>query len=633
MKNKVIKFCFGLFFFTFFSITNFVFADDLPIPQSIDVLLRSGDSVLYEDSFTLPDEGNIDIADNAGATHSVNARSVLGVLYAIDQLSDNFLISDITYYSSFNSLYLKCITPVGKTPLCDDWQYVVNSFTPGTGMDSTILTGNEKVGIYFGANHKIEINKTSITTEESVTVTTQKYNYLDNSWGILSGVTVGITQPNPEDPYSPIVVVSKVVGEDGKATFSSLAKGSYSIGISEDFYFPSYSLEVTEPVVVPPSGGGGGGGGSILFYMTHKKMDVPKAIQFLASKQYPDGSFGSELYTDWVAIGLAKVPEVNMDQLKNYLLSNDLGEGLNLTDYERRAMALLALNINPAKGTAKNYIKEIIKKFDGEQFGDPDLYNDDVFALFPLIHSGYTSSDVEIQKAVNFILSKQKSDGSWDGSDIASAVIQALSLVKDLPSVNEAITKAHNYLFASQKSDGGFDSSFSTSWVMMAIKSLNESPDTWQKNNLNPNDYLANLQALDGGLESMDKDSGMRIWATAYAIPAASNLNWHLILSSFEKSVDENNLNPEKDEKIGKVLGAEKFVFSLFLKQGSHRILAKVNEVIELQKFLNANEYGELAVDGKFGPLTEASLMKFQKDRSLFVDGIVGDKTREEFNK
>lgn len=83
----------------------------------------------------------------------------------------------------------------------------------------------------------------------------------------------------------------------------------------------------------------------------------------------------------------------------------------------------------------------------------------------------------------------------------------------------------------------------------------------------------------------------------------------------------------ETPAPAGKVLGAEKFNFTLSLKKGS-----KGAEVIELQKFLSALGY-TLVVDGKFGPKTKAAVIKFQIANNLKGDGIVGSKVRALLNK
>ena len=78
----------------------------------------------------------------------------------------------------------------------------------------------------------------------------------------------------------------------------------------------------------------------------------------------------------------------------------------------------------------------------------------------------------------------------------------------------------------------------------------------------------------------------------------------------------------------GAVLGAAKFNFTFLLRQG-----AVGAEVMELQKFLNGAGFGPLVVDGKFGPITRAAVVRFQLANGLVGDGIVGPLTRAVLNK
>jgi hypothetical protein len=88
-----------------------------------------------------------------------------------------------------------------------------------------------------------------------------------------------------------------------------------------------------------------------------------------------------------------------------------------------------------------------------------------------------------------------------------------------------------------------------------------------------------------------------------------------------------------EQQPAGQVLGASSFHFTLFLKMGPPYSSAQADEVMELQKFLNGGGYGPLVVDGKFGPLTKAALIKFQLANGLVGDGIVGPLTRAVLNK
>lgn len=78
----------------------------------------------------------------------------------------------------------------------------------------------------------------------------------------------------------------------------------------------------------------------------------------------------------------------------------------------------------------------------------------------------------------------------------------------------------------------------------------------------------------------------------------------------------------------GVVLGQNHFNFTQKMKFGSQG-----NEVMELQKFLNAKGYNCGVADGRFGKMTEGALKQFQAANKLDVDGIVGPMTRSYLNK
>jgi len=58
------------------------------------------------------------------------------------------------------------------------------------------------------------------------------------------------------------------------------------------------------------------------------------------------------------------------------------------------------------------------------------------------------------------------------------------------------------------------------------------------------------------------------------------------------------------------------------LRRGS-----KGETVEHLQTRLNFLGYGQLLVDGDFGPATEKAVKKFQQSNDLYEDGIVGTDT------
>ena len=511
--------------------------DVTPTVLNETVLIRNGDTVLYSGTFPLPNPGTVNIIDDTGTIHAINSDSVLGLLYAIDQVNDNFSISDIQYYNSFNSLYLKCITPENAPAICNNWQYLINNMPPTSGMDVSTLTGGEKIGIYFGNPHQVIFDTTNITEGKMFTATAQKYNYENNTWDPLSGVKIGVTVVNLSDPYNPTVITTQQVDINGTASIMITDAGIYNIGIADDYYFPSYTMTVTAPPIISPTINHSGGGG----VLTHPNMiptfNIEKAFAYIESIQANDGSFEeNDMYTDWASIALSSKDNSSSsnDKIISYMKSHP-NQSLVLTDNERHSMALLALGQNPYSFSEINYIAPIIKAFDGTQFGDSLLINDDIFALIPLVNAGYTNDDDIIKKDITFILSKQKPDGSWDESiDITASAIQALVSFNSIDGVLASIKKASEYLQNSQNPDGGFGSVYSTAWALQAMNSLNES---WEKNGNTPKESLARSQVGDGGVLAQSETKQNRIWATSYAIPAMLSKPWNTILHKVPKPI------------------------------------------------------------------------------------------------
>jgi hypothetical protein len=494
-----------------------------PAPKE-NFIIRNGDDLIWGGQIDLPDSVKVSIVGK-----EVDSKSVLGVLSIIGEKSGAFSVSDLKDYGSMG-LYLKCITPKDKTPLCENWQYAVGPTTPWTSIDTTMLSGGETVGIYFGTSHHVVLDKNNIYAGDTISATSEKYNYESNTWNPLSGVYIGLTLPNPNDEWNPTIVGTYPVDVNGNTKITITNINKYNLGIVEDYYFPSYSIVVSQVPV-----GGGGSSGDIL-----KTFSMSGAISYLSSKQKNDGSFGDFLYTDWVAVGVA-TSSLGQDiktKILDYFKNNPLNSSI-LTDNERHAMALMALGINPYSGTSVDYISKITNNFDGVQFGDTSLDNDDIFALIVLSKAGYNSSDDKIIKDVNYLISKQSSNGSWGSIDLTAAAIQALNNFRDINGVSDSISKALKFLTRSQQNDGGFGNSFSTSWAIQGLSSENALYSSEIKK---ADDYLISKQQTDGGLENLTDDIDNRIWATAYSIPALLSKSWSSVINSFQKIIIVSNL-------------------------------------------------------------------------------------------
>ena len=541
MKNAK-RFFLVLFFVSmYFTVSvNLALAD-------VSLTIRDGSTKIFENSVPLPPSGTIDIPDNTGEPHTVNAQSVLSLLNSADISSDSFSISNLEYYPSFGSLYLKCITG-GTGEKCDNWQYTVNGEYPQSGMDQETLRGDETVYLYFGDQHRLTLSSNSINSSDAITIQSEDYDYENNSWTGRTGVTIGITQPNPDDEWNPIEIQTGEVDSNGSLTFSSIPAGSYNVGVKEDFYFPTESLMVTIPNV-----SGSYSGSYVRASIEHPPknvieevnliFDVKKAFAFLISKQKESGSFGEDLYTDWSTLALSSDIgyQTQKMMLIKYMTENKIS-GSILTDFERRAMTLMALGLNPYDTGGENYILKIVDSFDGKQFGDPSLYNDDIFALITLSNAGFTENDEMINEDISFVLSKQEADGSWSKSpDITGVAIGALTFVKMNKSIENSILRARDFLKNFQKEDGGFGNPASPSWAMEGIMSLGEKPEDWKHSTTGktPLDYLALNQDSDGGVKNENGDENSKIWNTAYVLTAMSGKTWSEIMYDFPKQVTQ----------------------------------------------------------------------------------------------
>ncbi len=497
-------------------------------PAQETFIIRNGETLVWQGTVTLPAAGTVSIPDSNNISHTIDARSVLALLYSIDQNSEAFSISNLQYFDSYNSFYIKCITPAGGSELCDNWQFAVGNQTPSLSIDATIVNSSQTIGIYFGISHSISVNAEEVIAGTAFDANALKYNYLNNSWGPLTNVSIGVTVPNPADPWNPTVIATYPVDSNGHVSITIMNAGEYTVGVVEDYYYPSFIVKVlqlskgkiTEETKVDEQ----------------EKFDLEKALAFLKENQSSDGSFGSELYTDWVAIAYAAADYKNdSNDLLLQFLKKRSKLSTNLTDNERRAMALLALGQNPYSFENINYIEAIIKQFDGTQFGDAALVNDDIFALFPLLSAGYLLSDEIIAKDITFIIGKQRSDGSWEGSvDLTAAAIQALGSVNSTDLIKASIDKAAQYLKDKQEDTGGFGSIYTSAWTIQAMKSLEFN---WTKNNTSTDLYLAKQQTEDGAALINSETKQNRVWATSYAIPAALGKDWMSILKPVAKQI------------------------------------------------------------------------------------------------
>lgn len=410
-------------------------------------------------------------------------------------------------------------SPAGTFPYV--WLFFLNDDISNFGAsDYEVVEGDSILWTLGIQPLHIALSTPSPTIGATTTVTVTGFDAFNFAFVPVAGATV--------------VGVGGTTNANGQLDITATSTDALTIYATQTGYLQSETTTITA-VAAPPAPVVSTGGGGIV----HIQLNVPSALAYLVSKQSANGSFDSppySNYSDWAALAFAASDAgTAKENLRNYLL-NFSPTLSNATDYERHAMALMALGINPYTGTSKDYISPILNAFDGTQVGDLSFENDDIFALFPLTHAGYTASDTVIQKIVAFIILRQLPSGAWPGGvDMTAAAVQALVPLSSLPDVPAALTKAEAYLRAQQQTNGGFGTSFATSWALQAISALGQSSSSWTAGGLTPNDYLASLQQGDGGVEPTTINADFRIWATVYAVPASLGKTWSSLLSSYSK--------------------------------------------------------------------------------------------------
>ncbi len=524
----------------FVATPSFAFAD---ATSTVTITIRDGAATAFSGTVEIAASTTapVDIAPtNSSTTIAVPADSLLATLVALDATTSDFDITDLAYFSSYNSFIINCISiPAASTANCFNWTYAVDGTFPQAGVDHQILQNGDVVYLFFGPSRQTTLSTTTAAVGEPFTATAQTYDLQSGNYVGTPGLVLGVGISNPDFSFTELATSTS--DAQGQALFTMNATGTFSAGIQEDFYFPSASITIvdaatsTPPVDNPPPTGGG------ISAPVHLQFNVPSALSYLAVKQSASGSFGSSLLDDWTAIAFAASDSgASKALLRDYFLSTTPALS-SVTDYERHAMALMALGINPYSGTPADYIAPIINAFDGTQIGDSSLDNDDIFAIFPLMSAGYSPNDPMMKSIVAHILKAQRADGSWNGSpDMTAAAVQAIGPFFSVPGYGAAMGRAMGYLASTQQAGGGWSSVDSTSWVqtmMNAAKELDpaHAPTFTSSGGRYPMDEIAEAQQPDGAVRPSSDTADNRVWSTSYAVVAASGKSWLTVLQSFSR--------------------------------------------------------------------------------------------------
>ncbi|MFI4991476.1 MAG: prenyltransferase/squalene oxidase repeat-containing protein [Solirubrobacterales bacterium] len=276
-----------------------------------------------------------------------------------------------------------------------------------------------------------------------------------------------------------------------------------------------------------------------------RAASLARELGYLASAQNPDGGYGastsqhsSELYTGWVAMGLAAAGRNPATVRRNghSLLDSLRGEAAtlaNLGDVERTVLAARACGASAYSFAGRNLVAEVLRAGGGDGSFERQV-NLSAFAVFALRAVGHSASYGPIRKAAGWIELQQNGDGGFGfgahGSrsdvDDTGAALQALAVAG---ARNRGVrSRAVAYLTRSQGADGGFPQQYgggsnaqSTAWAAQGLIAARVNPASLRrKGSRSPLAYLESLIAPNGSVRYSRTSAQTPAWVTAQVLIA-----------------------------------------------------------------------------------------------------------------
>jgi energy-coupling factor transport system substrate-specific component len=275
------------------------------------------------------------------------------------------------------------------------------------------------------------------------------------------------------------------------------------------------------------------------------RLAVSREISFLTAAQNTDGGFGaargqasSELYSAWVAIGLAAagVDPLSVRRGGHTVLDALRAQASSLQgsgDLERTILALHACGASVRSLAGGDPVLRLLRarRPDGSF---ERLANITAFAIFALRAAGYPASAPVIRGAARWLISQQDSDGGFGfatrggGSDVDDTAAAVQALVAAGVHGGRGLSRARAFLTRAQSLDGGYpqqpgglSNAQSSAWAVQAIVALGGDPTRLRRaGSRSPVAYLESLLAPDGSVRYSRTGSQTPVWVTAQALTA-----------------------------------------------------------------------------------------------------------------
>lgn len=149
-------------------------------------------------------------------------------------------------------------------------------------------------------------------------------------------------------------------------------------------------------------------------------------------------------------------------------------------------------------------VQDVLLEHDGQQFGAPESYNDDIWSLRVLERAGVSNAHPAVAATVDFLLDRQITDAGWGWSaGVESEVDTTAMAIEALLGAGvgtATLAPAADWIAAARNADGGTpllpggaSNCDSTVWSLRAEVALGRTPDR------DGQEFLASLRRADGG--------------------------------------------------------------------------------------------------------------------------------------
>jgi prenyltransferase beta subunit len=273
------------------------------------------------------------------------------------------------------------------------------------------------------------------------------------------------------------------------------------------------------------------------------RVAIGREVAYLEAAQNPDGGFGgaqgqtsSELYSAWVAIGLAAAGRDPLSLRREGHTPLDVlrGQAASIRgagDLERTILALYACGVSVRSLPGGDPVAKLLRgqTADGS-FGH--LSNLTAFGVFALRAAGYRAASPRVRRAAAWLARQQDADGGFgfgarggiSDVDDTGAVLQAL---RDA-GVSRGRARAVSYLRRAQNLDGGFgqergasSNAQSTAWAVQGLIAAGQPVAFVRRGgSRSPLGYLEALVAPDGSVRYSATGAQTPVWVTAQALTA-----------------------------------------------------------------------------------------------------------------